>query len=134
MTTSLISLASFMLCFMPSEGEPSFREPSSAAANKGTSRMHKHQMMRPDMLDHQEREIYNKLTPTYQRIFLYALSHDQRNKVVYFVAHGKTPHEAINFLLNKESGLSPRKPTKKQPALTPAERAMDNNDICDESY
>ncbi len=75
-----------------------------------------------DDLTDQERIVYNQLGPVYRRIFLYALTNDQRRRVVIYVCRGLTPFEAVNVVLRAEqrkmeSGRNSRR------TLTPGERA-----------
>ena len=121
MTLYLTSIASVILCFAPQGSEDSFQEPPSEYARQGLSRMHQHQMMTPEKLNTAQREVYSSLTPTYQRVYLYAFSGSQRDKAVYLVAHGKTPLEAVNSVLNQDSGLKSQNGGQKS-ACAPSEK------------
>lgn len=76
----------------------------------------------PDTLLEDERAIYDRLGPIYQKIYLYAFNNEERQRVVVYVSRGLDPLEAINTILRVEERKYKRS-LPPQRSLTPAERS-----------
>jgi len=82
-------------------------EPSSSVAT-GQSPMHKLQQRHPDKLPNGQRHVMYSLSPLYQRIFMYALTDDQRDDVTMYEQRGENPYTAIDRILRRDRELTDR--------------------------
>ncbi len=74
----------------------------------GQSPMHKLQQRHPDKLPDSQRHVMYSLSPTYQRIFMYALTDDQRDDVAMYEQKGQNPYTAIDRILRRDRELTDR--------------------------
>lgn len=73
-------------------------------------------------LSPEEKTIYNQLGPVYKKIYLDALTDDQRQRVVIYVHRGLSPFDAINVILRAEQRRIESNRRSRR-TLTPGERA-----------
>ncbi|OGN62895.1 MAG: hypothetical protein A3F09_00150 [Chlamydiae bacterium RIFCSPHIGHO2_12_FULL_49_11] len=72
-----------------------------------------------------EDEVVQKLSPMYQKVYIYALDDQQKKQVTAFTKKGQSPYAAIDAILARNRKANEKDPSKN---LTPAERAMKKKD------
>ncbi len=69
-----------------------------------------------------EQQVYQRLGPLYQKIYLYAFNNEERHRVIVYMSRGLTPYEAINTILRAEDRKYSKAPPKGK-SITPSERS-----------
>ena len=75
---------------------------TSSPDSSGQSPMHKLQQRHPDKLPNSQRHVMYSLSPSYQRIYLYALTDDQRDEVAMYEQKVENPYAAIDRILRRD--------------------------------
>ncbi len=71
-------------------------------------------------LTEDQKQVYHKLGPLYQKIYLYVLNTEERHRVIVYIKRGVSPYEAINTILRPEERAHTQKRGSKP--IAPSDR------------
>ncbi|MBS0585940.1 MAG: hypothetical protein JSR76_06545 [Verrucomicrobia bacterium] len=91
--------------------------------SENSSPIQQRETMSEEKLSLQERALYDQLGPIYQKIYLFALSEEERYRASVYVSRGLCPYAAVDVILRTERRKC-ESTYSSVPKAPPADRAM----------